>query len=179
MSLFLISSAFFFGFLFCFRNATISESEFAWIGDSAIASWGYTQGIKGIYGVGWDGTDGNHPRYNQIINNFVREIGIWEKQSSFYFQAKSCMNTIEGNIHFNGPRAGVNFNDGFGGGSHLNNNLILNTCRESGDHGPFNSWDRQVRRKGFSIFFACYFLPLYYRKRFALPILCVSDFCER
>ena len=25
----------------------------------------------------------------------------------------------------------------------LENNLLFNTCRESSDHGPFNSWDRQ------------------------------------
>ena len=24
------------------------------------------------------------------------------------------------------------------------NNLVFNFCRESGDHGPFNSWDRQL-----------------------------------
>ena len=49
-----------------------------------------------------------------------------------------------GNIFFNGPRAGINFNDGFGGGSNVAENLLFNTCRESSDHGPFNSWDRQV-----------------------------------
>ena len=38
-------------------------------------------------------------------------------------------------IFFNGPRAAVNFN-------WLLKNLLLNTCRESGDHGPWNSWDR-------------------------------------
>ena len=26
----------------------------------------------------------------------------------------------------------------------MTENLLFNTCRESGDHGPFNSWDRQV-----------------------------------
>jgi len=36
-------------------------------------------------------------------------------------------------------------NDGFGGGNDIDSNLIWNTCRESGDHGPINSWDRQVR----------------------------------
>ena len=25
----------------------------------------------------------------------------------------------------------------------IEENLIFNTCRESGDHGPINSWDRQ------------------------------------
>lgn len=49
---------------------------------------------------------------------------------------------IEKNIFFNGPRAALNFNDGFGGGDNIANNLLLNTCRESGDHGPWNSWDR-------------------------------------
>jgi len=132
------------------RNATVMNSEFVWIGDNCIASWGKTSYpdekiAKLAPGFGWNGnTTKTQPRFSQIINNFVHEIGIWEKQSSFYFQAKSCQNVIKGNIFFNGPRAGVNFNDGFGGGNELADNLMFNTCRESGDHGPFNSWDRQV-----------------------------------
>ena len=126
------------------RNATILKNEFVWIGSSAIAQWGYTTGVDGVSGMGWDGTDGNQPRFSRILYNFVHELGIWEKQSSFYFQAKSCQNLIMGNIFFNGPRAGINFNDGFGGGSNVTENVLFNTCRESGDHGPFNSWDRQV-----------------------------------
>lgn len=65
----------------------------------------------------------------------------------------------------------VNFNDQFGGGNELTDNLIFNSCRESSDHGTvtldgggwwgilpqncsldfltfagaFNSWGRQVR----------------------------------
>jgi hypothetical protein len=42
-----------------------------------------------------------------------------------------------------GPRAGINANDGFGGGDAILHNLVFSTCRESGDHGPYNSWDRQ------------------------------------
>ena len=125
------------------RNMTIYKNEFVWTGDTAIGSWGSTTGSK-VQGMGWDGTGGNQPRFNQILYNFVHELGMFEKQSSFYFQAKSCQTTLKGNIFFNGPRAGINFNDGFGGGSNLTENLVLNTCRESGDHGPFNSWDRQV-----------------------------------
>ena len=49
---------------------------------------------------------------------------------------------IQDNVVFNGPRAGINFNDGFGGGTNVTNNLIYNQCRESGDHGAMNSWDR-------------------------------------
>ena len=29
------------------------------------------------------------------------------------------------------------------GGDEIARNLVFSTCRESGDHGPFNSWDRQ------------------------------------
>jgi len=125
------------------RYTTIQKSEFVWLGSNAIVSWGNAEG-SGIPGMGWDGTGGDQPRFNQILNNFVHELGIWEKQSSFYFQAKTCQTFMQGNIFFNGPRAGINFNDGFGGASNLTENLVLNTCRESGDHGPFNSWDRQV-----------------------------------
>lgn len=39
--------------------------------------------------------------------------------------------------------SGVNFNDGTAGGEILEGNLITNFVRESGDHGMFNSWDRQ------------------------------------
>eukprot|EP00971_Amphidinium_carterae_P083626 1655428-Amphidinium_carterae.1 len=58
-------------------------------------------------------------------------------------QAKTAETFISGNVFFNGPRAGINFNDGFGGADELSHNLVFSTCRESGDHGPFNSWDRQ------------------------------------
>ncbi len=125
------------------RNATIHGNEFVWIGSSAIAQWGYTNGSS-AEGMGPDGTAGNQPRFTNVSYNFVHELGIWEKQSSFYFQAKSCQNTLYRNIFFNGPRAGINFNDGFGGGSEIVENILFNTCRESSDHGPFNSWDRQV-----------------------------------
>lgn len=43
---------------------------------------------------------------------------------------------------YNLPRAGVNLNDDFGGGDLIESNLIANCVRESGDHGPINSWSR-------------------------------------
>eukprot|EP00456_Euglypha_rotunda_P058091 TRINITY_DN48206_c0_g1_i7.p1 TRINITY_DN48206_c0_g1~~TRINITY_DN48206_c0_g1_i7.p1 ORF type:complete len:261 (-),score=33.77 TRINITY_DN48206_c0_g1_i7:10-792(-) len=51
--------------------------------------------------------------------------------------------TISDNLCYNGPRAGINFNDGFGGNSLVIGNLVFNMVRETGDHGPYNSWDRQ------------------------------------
>eukprot|EP01060_Flectonema_neradi_P015227 TRINITY_DN218_c1_g1_i9.p1 TRINITY_DN218_c1_g1~~TRINITY_DN218_c1_g1_i9.p1 ORF type:complete len:814 (+),score=246.12 TRINITY_DN218_c1_g1_i9:42-2444(+) len=125
------------------RNATITNNEFSWIGGNSMAGWGYTNETGEHPLQGFDGTDGNHPQYTTIINNLAREIGHYEKQSSFWFQGKVAASVIKFNVFFNGPRAGINFNDGFGGGDLVEGNLVFSTCRESGDHGPFNSWDRQ------------------------------------
>jgi len=72
------------------RNATISNSAFAWIGSTAIAAWGKTDEISddGIHGN--DGTSGDFPRYTLIEKNLFKEVGIWEKQSSAFFQAKAA-----------------------------------------------------------------------------------------
>jgi hypothetical protein len=117
------------------RGVTVSRCEFAWLGESAMAAWGETEQ--------WDGRAGDQPRGVLLENNVVREIGIYQKQSSAWFQAKACNVTLRGNTFFNLPRAAVNFNDGFGGGNEVTGNLLFNTCRESGDHGAINSWDRQ------------------------------------
>merc|ERR1711957_840602 len=93
--------------------------------------------------AGVDGTDGEHPIYTTVTGCSAREVGLYEKQSSFYVQARTAQSVIKGNVFFNGPRAGINANDGFGGGDEIAQNLVFSTCRESGDHGPFNSWDRQ------------------------------------
>lgn len=131
------------------RNATVSNNEMSWVGDGAVASWGSTgfcldaqcnQTLK--WGVGPDARGGNQPWGTHIVGNLVREIGLWQKQSSMYFQATSMHTHVERNVHFNGPRAGLNFNDGMGGGDVIEGNLLANCVRESGDHGPWNSWDR-------------------------------------
>ena len=36
----------------------------------------------------------------------------------------------------------ININDGFGGGNIITKNVMYNSCRESGDHGVINTWDR-------------------------------------
>ena len=116
------------------RNVSVAHSTFEWIGDGAMATWGETDE--------YDATAGEQPRFTTVRANLVRELGLYEKQSSAWGQAKACQSTIEDNIFFNMPRAAINFNDNLGGGNMVRNNLIFNTCRESGDHGPINSWDR-------------------------------------
>ena len=117
------------------RDAVIEGNEFVWVGDNAIVAVGSANLI--------DGTNGNQPRGTKILGNLVHEIGIYGKQVCACVQSVACQTMLVGNVFFNGPRAGVNFNDGFGGGNIVENNLIFNMVRETGDHGAFNSWDRQ------------------------------------
>jgi len=96
------------------RNTTVQDNDFAFIGGNGIISWGYTNETEtsgfpyytpreNFPHAGIDGTDGNHPRYNVITGNLGREIGLYEKQSSFYMQAKTSESHISGNVFFNGP----------------------------------------------------------------------------
>ena len=116
------------------RRAVIQNNEFVWSGDNAIVSVGDTNLI--------DGTLGTQPRGTEITGNLVHENGVFGKQTSAYVQSLSCQVEVSENVFFNGPRAGINFNDGFGGGNLVQNNLLFNQVRETSDHGPFNSWDR-------------------------------------
>jgi hypothetical protein len=110
------------------RDTTIAGCEFAWLGESAVASWGRADGA--------DARRGTQPLRTNMTGCVCREIGIIEKQSSCYFGALSGAATVEGNLFYNMPRAAINFNDDSLGGSRVTRNLAFNTCRESQDHGP-------------------------------------------
>ena len=71
------------------RNVTISNSSFSYIGDNAMAAWGYTDALTASSprdrlpeGTGIDGRAGRQPRYTRVLSNIVREIGLNERQSS-------------------------------------------------------------------------------------------------
>jgi hypothetical protein len=57
--------------------------------------------------VGPDGRGGDQPRGTKVVGNIVKEIGIWQKQSSAWFQAVTAQTLFAGNVVFNGPRAGL------------------------------------------------------------------------
>ena len=91
---------------------------------AALAVWGDTKG--------WDGTAGLQPHGTVFRSNIVHELGLYEKQSSAFAHNKAHHTTIERNVIYNMPRAGINLNDGLGGGNVISSNIIFNTCRESG-----------------------------------------------
>ena len=77
------------------RNATISNNEVSWHGDTAFAAWGntghcLTESCNETvpFPVGPDGRGGDQPRFTTVRGNLVREIGIWQKQSSMWFQVR-------------------------------------------------------------------------------------------
>lgn len=126
------------------RNASILRSEFYSIGETAISLWGDTDGEGSpIAGLGYDASAGNQPRGTLIQENVVHEVGIFTKQNSAIFAAQAYASNISQNIFYNGPRAGININDGLGGGNVVDRNVLFNFCRESSDHGPINTWHRQ------------------------------------
>jgi hypothetical protein len=73
------------------RDVMIADNEFSWIGCSPMAAWGYTKEN--------DGMDGQQPRYTTIARNYVHEFGHYEKQSSFWFQAKVRCAFFDRNPH--------------------------------------------------------------------------------
>merc|ERR1712086_234565 len=100
------------------RRVMVDHNHFEWLGQNALASWG-----KSNFN---DGTNGDQPRGTVFSHNLATEVGVIQKQSSMYFQAETAQATIENNICFNIPRAAINWNDGFGGGNVMTNNLLFN-----------------------------------------------------
>jgi hypothetical protein len=117
------------------RDVQIYRNTFEWLGENAIATWGETDG--------YNATFINQPIGTIVAENLMRELGIYQKQSSAVGLAKSALTMILNNIMFNMPCAAINFNNMVGGGDSVTGNIIFNICRESGNHGPINSWDRQ------------------------------------
>ncbi|KAH9251812.1 hypothetical protein BASA81_010255 [Batrachochytrium salamandrivorans] len=78
-----------------------------------------------------------------VRENVASELGMVVKQSAGVFLAIAKSIMIQNNIVFNSARAGIVYNDGFGGNTTMTGNFVFNTVMETLDHGPFNIWDRQ------------------------------------
>ena len=62
------------------------------------------------------------------------QVGVFGKQTSCYFQAVASNISLIDNLCYNGPRAGLNYNDGHGGNNHIEGNLVFNMVRETGTY---------------------------------------------
>ncbi|CAF1656619.1 unnamed protein product [Adineta ricciae] len=119
------------------EESSVMLNEFAWLGDSGVVVVGSTNGIDGY-------SMKSQPTNMLISSNLFRETGIYVKQSSPVLISVSRSVRVVDNVMFNMPRAGVNINDGYYGNHTISGNVIFNSVRETSDHGPINTWDRQV-----------------------------------
>jgi hypothetical protein len=128
-------------FLYGFnRNASVTNSRFRFVGDSAVMSLGKVQGI--------DGTVREVPWGTVIAGNVMSEIGIYTKQSGAYYHALSGQASVVDNVMFNIPRAAININDGYAGGHRIEGNLAFNCVRETSDHGCCEALAASLTRRG-------------------------------
>ncbi|MCP4311527.1 MAG: hypothetical protein GY790_09725 [Bacteroidetes bacterium] len=92
---------------------------------------------------GWEKPSEEIPSACLIHNNLIHDIGVFGKQVAGVFLSLSKEISISHNHIFNTPRAAICFNDGWHGGHYVEFNDVHHTVRETGDHGPFNSWGRE------------------------------------
>jgi hypothetical protein len=118
------------------RGSTVRACEFFSTGESAVVAYGDMD-----YETG-SALARDYPSGLVIERCLMHELGVWGKQTSAFFQGLSGNNIFRNNVAFGGPRAMVNINDGSIGLSTISGNVLFNGCRESHDHGNFNSWDR-------------------------------------
>jgi hypothetical protein len=117
------------------RDAHIVNSTFDHVGDSGIVTCGDVE-LADLSSL-------TVPANTLIEGNIFSNIGVEIKQAGGLYAALSANHTVSRNLFYNGPRAGININDGAHGGHKFTENLFFNLVRETSDHGAFNSWDRE------------------------------------
>ena len=84
----------------------------------------------------------NFPESCVIKNNLIHDVGLFGKQTAGVFIAVSAKNIVSHNEMYNIPRAAICIHDGTYGGHIIEFNDLHHTCRETHEHGTFNSWGR-------------------------------------
>ena len=116
------------------RGNVVSGCKFTESGDSAICFVGSLERTVG--------TQRNFPYACQAVNNLIHDCGVFGKQIAGVYISRAKRIRVAHNEIYDMPRAGICIGDGTWGGHLIEYNHIHETCRETGDHGPFNSWGR-------------------------------------
>ncbi|AWV97652.1 chitobiase/beta-hexosaminidase C-terminal domain-containing protein [Arcticibacterium luteifluviistationis] len=149
------------------RYNKVSSCRFVHTGESAVAFVGLPSAVrfyqtwddKEILGKNWEEMykgmdlkpDPKSPDYPQnctVENSIMHDFGDYGKQVAGVFISMSHKITASHNTIYNCPRAGICINDGTWGGHIIEFNDIWETVRETGEHGPFNSWGRERQWRG-------------------------------
>ena len=116
------------------RRNRVSGCTFTETGESAVCLLG-TNNTR-------FGSNEPFPAECVVHNNHIHNCGIYGKQTAGVFLSRCEKITVSHNEIHDLPRAAVCINDGTWGGHAIEHNRLYDTCLESGDHGPFNSWGR-------------------------------------
>ena len=136
------------------NNIQITDNYFSDLGESAICFVGDVNAVRSA-AISYENTlpqneidlttgpkTNNYPRNCLATGNLITKIGRVGKQVAGVFISQAEEITASNNSIYNVPRAAICINDGCWGGHIIEFNDAFNTVRESGDHGPFNSWGR-------------------------------------
>ena len=88
----------------------------------------------------------NYPAECRVHDNLMFNSGLVEKQSAGVELSMCQSITVSHNTIYDVPRAGINVSEGTRGGHVIESNDVFNTVQESGGHGSFNSWGRDLYR---------------------------------
>lgn len=151
------------------RRVAVRGCRFFHTGESAVAVVGSPAAVRNyqtwddqdLLGKKWisdpakiDPTPGprtpDYPADCVVENCTMSEIGDFGKQVAGVFIAMSHRITVRHCTIYGTARAGICINDGTWGGHVIADCDLWDTIRETGEHGPFNSWgrDRMWLREG-------------------------------
>ncbi len=116
------------------RGASVTGCTFTDAGDSAVCFVGTLETTNGAQKT--------FPYECRAENNTVTRCGIFGKQTAGVYISRAKRITAGHNHIHDIPRAGICIGDGTWGGHVIEYNHIHDSCRETDDHGPFNSWGR-------------------------------------
>jgi hypothetical protein len=143
------------------RRAAVQRCRFHHIGESAVALVGLPSAVRNYQT--WDQVDlerrpwiadreridrtpgpqsPDYPAECLVEDCAMSEIGDFGKQVAGVFIAMSRRVTVRHCTIHGTARAAICINDGTWGGHLIADNDIWDTVRETGEHGPFNSWGR-------------------------------------
>lgn len=118
------------------RGNSVTGCKFVGTGDSGICFVGSQELTTG--------SQRSFPYECRAENNLIHDCGVFGKQIAGIYISRAKRITAGHNEIFDMPRAGICIGDGTWGGHIIEYNHIHNTCRETGDHGPFNAWGRDL-----------------------------------
>jgi hypothetical protein len=116
------------------RDNAVSGCRITETGDSAICFVGSLETTVG--------SQRNFPYECDATDNLIHDCGVFGKQIAGVYVSRAKRITASHNEIFRMPRAAICIGDGTWGGHRIEYNILRDTCRETGDHGPFNAWGR-------------------------------------